>query len=149
VTRVRSAFALAALALMSVAVGASDNWPQWRGPDMAAVVADDPALPERWSATDNVAWKTPSVVAFQEGEKPRRRQRIEAGATFTSSPWAYNGKVFLLSEDGNTYVIEAGPKYRLIGKNVLDEMTLASPAVAGGRLLIRTSSNLYAIRGQK
>ena len=74
------------------------------------------------------------------------RQRIEAGATFTASPWAYNGKLFLLSEDGNTYVVQAGPQYKLLGKNVVDEMTLASPAVAGGRLLIRTASHLYAFR---
>jgi outer membrane protein assembly factor BamB len=80
------------------------------------------------------------------GKEVYGRQRIEAGATFTSSPWAYQGKVFLLSEDGNTYVIQAGPEYKLLGKNVLDEMTLASPAMAGGRLLIRTRSNLYAFR---
>jgi outer membrane protein assembly factor BamB len=74
------------------------------------------------------------------------RQRIEAGATFTASPWAYNGKLFLLSEDGNTYVVQAGPQYKLLGKNVIDEMTLASPAVTADRLLIRTASHLYAIR---
>ena len=37
----------------------SDNWPQFRGPDGTSVVADDPRLPETWSATENVAWKTP------------------------------------------------------------------------------------------
>jgi outer membrane protein assembly factor BamB len=74
------------------------------------------------------------------------RQRIEPGATFTASPWAYNGKLFLLSEDGNTYVVEAGPRYKLLWKNAIDELTLASPAVAGGRVLIRTASNLYAFK---
>ena len=45
--------------LPSVLVSAaSDNWPQWRGPDMTAVVEDDPELPDTWSATDGVAWKT-------------------------------------------------------------------------------------------
>jgi outer membrane protein assembly factor BamB len=80
------------------------------------------------------------------GKEVYGRQRIEPGATFTASPWAYNGKVFALSEDGVTYVIEAGPTYKLIGKNALDEMSLASPAIAGSRLLIRTASHLYAIR---
>ena len=37
---------------------ASDNWPQWRGPSMTAVVADDPKLPESWTTTSNVAWRT-------------------------------------------------------------------------------------------
>ena len=74
------------------------------------------------------------------------RVRIEPGATFTSSPWAYNGKIFALSEDGTTYVIAAGPEYELLGKNVLDELSLASPAIADGTLLLRTASSLYAIR---
>ena len=77
------------------------------------------------------------------------RVRIDIGATFTSSPWAYNGKLFALSEDGETYVIEAGSEYKLLRKNVLNEMTLASPAVAGGTLFLRTQSAVYAIRGQQ
>jgi outer membrane protein assembly factor BamB len=80
------------------------------------------------------------------GKEVYGRQRIEAGATFTASPVAYNGKLFLLSEDGNTYVVQAGPEYKLLGKNPLDEMALASPAIAGKTLLIRTMSHLYAIR---
>jgi len=80
------------------------------------------------------------------GEEVYGKQRIETGATFTASPWAYNGKIFCLSEDANTYVIEAGAKYNLIGKNVIDELALSSPAIAQGRLLIRTVSNLYCIK---
>ena len=64
---------------------------------------------------------------------------------FTSSPWAYNGKVFALSEDGDTYIIQAGPEYKLLGKNPLDEMAMATPAISGGSLFIRTSSKLYRI----
>jgi outer membrane protein assembly factor BamB len=67
-----------------------------------------------------------------------------AGA-FTASPWAYNGKIFALSEEGVTFVIQAGPEYRLLGTNSLDEMTLATPAIADGSLFIRTASKLYRI----
>ena len=74
------------------------------------------------------------------------RVRIETGATFTASPWAYNGKIFALSENGDTYVIAAGPKYKLLGKNLIGEMALASPAVAGTTLVLRTISHLYGIR---
>ena len=74
------------------------------------------------------------------------RVRIERGATFTSSPWAYNGRIFALSEEGDTYVIAAGPEFALLGRNVLGEMALASPAVVGHTLLLRTASHLYAIR---
>jgi hypothetical protein len=72
------------------------------------------------------------------------RQRVAADASgFTSSPWAYNGKVFLLSEDGNTYVLQAGPEFKLIGRNDLNELTLATPAIADGSLILRTASRLY------
>ena len=77
------------------------------------------------------------------------KQRIDpqAGA-FTASPWAYNGKIFALSEDGVTYVIRAGAKYELLGKNGLDEFTMATPAIAGDSLILRTASALYRIRAK-
>jgi outer membrane protein assembly factor BamB len=74
----------------------------------------------------------------------RQRIAVEAGA-FSASPWAYNGKIFLLSEDGDTFVIRAGPEYQMLGRNSLNEMSLASPAVAGGSLFIRTATKLYRI----
>ena len=77
-----------------------------------------------------------------------RRQRVRVGASFTLSPWAYNGKIFALSEQGDTYVIRAGREYEVLGVNSLDEMAMASPAIVGDRLLIRTASRLYSIRKQ-
>ena len=74
------------------------------------------------------------------------RQRITAEASgFTSSPWAYNGKIFALSEDGDTFVMQAGPDFKVLGKNSLEEMTLATPAVANGSVIVRTASKLYRI----
>jgi outer membrane protein assembly factor BamB len=72
------------------------------------------------------------------------RQRLTAGG-FTASPWAYNGKIFAMSEEGETYVIQAGPEFKVLAVNSLDEMTLATPAVAQGSLIVRTASRLYRI----
>jgi outer membrane protein assembly factor BamB len=75
------------------------------------------------------------------------KQRIRPEPTsFTASPWAANGKIFALSEDGDTFVFQAGPEYRLLHRNSLDEMCMATPAVAGDRLLIRTLTKLYCFR---
>ena len=80
------------------------------------------------------------------GKQIYGRQRISADASgFTASPWAYNGKIFLLSEDGDTFVVQAGPEFKLLGKNSLNEMSLATPAVVRGSLIIRTQSKLYRI----
>jgi outer membrane protein assembly factor BamB len=74
------------------------------------------------------------------------RQRISVDSSgFTTSPWAFNGKIFLLSEDGDTFVVQAGPEFKLLGKNSLNDMALATPAIARGSLIIRTQSKLYRI----
>jgi hypothetical protein len=65
--------------------------------------------------------------------------------SFTASPWAANGRIYALSEDGDTFVFQAGPEFRLLHKNSLDEMCMATPAIAGSQLLIRTISQLYCI----
>jgi outer membrane protein assembly factor BamB len=80
------------------------------------------------------------------GKEIYGRQRIAAEAVaFSASPWAYNGKIFLLSEDGDTFVMQAGSQFKLLGKNSLNEMSLATPAVLRGSLIIRTQSKLYRI----
>ena len=76
------------------------------------------------------------------------QSRLDAGGAFTSSPWAYNGKVFCLSEEGKTYVIAAGEKFEVLHINPLDEMAQATPAIVGDRLLLRTESRLYSIRNK-
>ncbi len=80
------------------------------------------------------------------GEPIHGRQRIKVGASFSASPWAYNGKIFAASEQGDTYVLKAGPEYEVLGVNSLGEMIMASPAIVGDRLLIRTESKIYSIR---
>jgi outer membrane protein assembly factor BamB len=77
------------------------------------------------------------------------RSRIEGGHAFTSSPWAYNGKIFCLDEEGKTYVIAAGEKYALLHVNELDEMAQATPAIVGDRLLLRTEHRLWSIRSAR
>jgi outer membrane protein assembly factor BamB len=77
------------------------------------------------------------------------KQRIEARAgAFTSSPVAYEGKLLCLSEDGDGFVIQAGPEFKLLNRNGLDEMCLATPAIANGSLIIRTAGRLYRIANQ-
>ena len=73
------------------------------------------------------------------------RQRFPGGSSFTASPWAYNGKLFFLSEDGRTHVVKAGAEFQVIGTNALDDLCLSTPAISQGNLLIKTASKLYCI----
>ncbi len=81
------------------------------------------------------------------GKLVYEKQRL--GGSFTASPWSYDGKIFCLSEEGTTYVVKAGAEFELLGKNVLGEVALATPAVADGRLFLRTREGLYGIRSTK
>jgi outer membrane protein assembly factor BamB len=71
--------------------------------------------------------------------------KVRLEGAFTASPWAYNGHLFALNEDGDTYVVKAGPSAEIVGKNQLDEMCMATPAIARGSLLLRTAGHLYRI----
>lgn len=84
----------------------------------------------------------------QTGEPVYERRRLPEGRHFTASPWAYNGKIFCLNEDGVTFVVRAGDEFELLHTNPLaeDDMCMATPAIAGDRLLIRTSVRLYCVR---
>ncbi len=83
----------------------------------------------------------------QSGEPIFSRQRLNTGGgRFYASPWSYNGKVFLLNEDGTTWVVEDGPEFKVIRKNVLNDYTWATPAIANGSLFIRTYSGLFRLQ---
>ena len=86
----------------------------------------------------------------ETGERIYQSRVATVPATFTASPWAYGGHVFVMSEEGDTYVIEAGTdQYKLERVNALDDFSMASPAIVGDRLLIRTQHRLYSIRNRK
>jgi outer membrane protein assembly factor BamB len=79
------------------------------------------------------------------GEVKYEGGRVPVPATFTSSPVAFDDKLLLTSEDGETFVIKAGPTYEVIRTNSLGEPVYASIAIGAGKLFIRGSRNLYCI----
>ncbi|MGD0655506.1 MAG: PQQ-binding-like beta-propeller repeat protein [Thermoguttaceae bacterium] len=88
-----------------------------------------------------------SALDPQTGKPFYDREKLPPGANFTSSPWACNDRVFCLNEDGVTFTVRAGEKFEVLQTNKLadDDMTLASPAISGDRLLIRTAARIYCI----
>lgn len=92
-----------------------------------------------------VLYSTGFIACFdaKTGKVVYERERL--GGSFTASPWSYDGKIFCLGEDGTTYVVKAGATFELLSKNTIGEVALATPAVADGRLFLRTVSTLYCI----
>jgi outer membrane protein assembly factor BamB len=80
--------------------------------------------------------------------KQRYKERLPGAKGFTSSPWICDGKVFCLDDAGTTYIVQAGPTFKVLGKNTVDAMCWSTPAVAGGALFVRTVDHLYCIKQQ-
>jgi outer membrane protein assembly factor BamB len=93
--------------------------------DMASIVTCLEA------ATGKVMWQGRLGVAQREG--------------FSASPVAVDGKVFFTNDEGETFVLRAGPQFELLRTNRIGESTLASPALVDGKWYVRTDRNLVAI----
>jgi outer membrane protein assembly factor BamB len=93
--------------------------------DMASIVT---ALE---ATTGRLVWQGRLGVARREG--------------FSASPVAVDGKLFFTNDDGETFVLRAGPTFELMHVNRMGERMLASPALVDGRWYFRTNSNLIAI----
>jgi len=86
-----------------------------------------------------------TCIDAKTGEVKYEGGRIPIPATFTASPVAFEGKILMTSEDGDTFIVKAGPKHEIIGTNSIGEAVYASPAIAEGRIFIRGEKNLYCI----
>jgi outer membrane protein assembly factor BamB len=83
------------------------------------------------AGTGKTMWQDRLGVAQREG--------------FSASPVAVDGKLFFTNDEGETFVLRAGPKFELLHVNRIGERTLASPALVDRRWYIRTEEHLFAI----
>ncbi len=73
------------------------------------------------------------------------RGRVGTGGSFSASPIAADGRLYVASEDGEVYVITAGPGLTQVAKNDMKEVIMATPAISDGIIVIRTLGHLYGI----
>lgn len=133
----------------------------------------DITLPSGGTSNNFIAWSHPTAAPYnpstlvyegclyvlydrglvscfdaKTGQVRYDRERLPNGLAFTSSPWVANGKIFCLNEDGVCFVLRAGDKFELLHINRLadDDMCMATPALVGDRLFIRTAARMYCIQ---
>jgi outer membrane protein assembly factor BamB len=131
----------------------------------------DITLKEGQTKSDAIAWSTnrggpyiPTPVAYGDllyvlqnngvlaaykvasGERVYQERLGGTGGSFSASPIAADGKIYCSSEDGDVFVVKAGPAYQLLAQNAIGEVLMATPAVSDGLLIFRGSKNVYAIR---
>ena len=80
------------------------------------------------------------------GERKYEGGRVPVPATFFASPVAFEDKILLTSEDGDSFIVEAGPVHKVLRTNTVGEPVYASPAIANGTIYIRGDKHLFAIR---
>jgi outer membrane protein assembly factor BamB len=92
-----------------------------------------------YMSTDN------GILSAVDASNGERLWQERVGGTFSASPIAGDGKVYFVSEGGETIVIKAGRSFEIIARNKLDGHFVASPAAGGGKVFLRADDRLYAV----
>jgi len=85
------------------------------------------------------------VLTVTDAKTGERIFQERLGGVYSASPVAADGKIYMVSENGETIVVSAGRTPRVLSRNKLTARQLASPAISGGRLFIRSDDAVYAI----
>jgi outer membrane protein assembly factor BamB len=88
-----------------------------------------------------------SAYQVATGERLYQTRISPAAAGFSASPVAAGDKLYLASEDGDVFVVQAGPQFKLVATNPMGEPCMATPAVVDGTIIVRTRTQVVAIGG--
>jgi outer membrane protein assembly factor BamB len=119
------------------------------------------------AGSDNIVWRAPreasyvpsilyyqglvyvtnevGVVLCSDAEAGKRVWQHPLGGIFFASPVAGDGKIYMVSETGETYVLQAGRGPVVLATNDIGERLMASPAISNGKIYLRSDGTLYAI----
>ena len=86
-----------------------------------------------------------SCYKADTGKRIYEKRLGRGGTGFTASPVAANGKIYFTSEDGDIYVIQAGPEFKVLATNSMGDICMATPAISEGTLFFRTRNHLIAV----
>ena len=92
-------------------------------------------------------WGDGGVIACLDAETGKGIYKERIGGNFFASPIAVDGKILNLSREGELVIIEAGDSFKVLGRSQLGSGSSSSPAVANGRLYLRTEKALICIAG--
>ena len=134
----------------AVAIKAGDATPSGQ-PELAYEVKKSaPYVPTGVAVGDLVwLWSDAGIVTCLHGPTGEIRYQERVGGNFFGSPIWVDGRLFCVSTSGELDVVEASEKFNVLHRFPLEELCHSTPAVAGGRLYIRTEKHLVSLGGEK
>lgn len=94
-------------------------------------------------------WSDQGVVTCLRAADGEVVWRKRVGNNFSGSPICVEDRLYCVADDGEVFVLSATEEFEVLGKMPLDEECRSTPAVADGRLYLRTISHLYSVGGQQ
>jgi outer membrane protein assembly factor BamB len=86
------------------------------------------------------------VLTAYDADNGDQVYRVRVGTgTFTASPVAADGRLYISNEAGEVFVVQAGPEYAELARNEMNEMIMATPAISNGLIFVRTMNHIYAV----
>jgi len=122
----------------------SNKWVAWTLPKSGIAMAS-PVLVDGYIYVLERRMGRVSCVNAQTGEFAYKKQKLEEAKAFWASPWVYNNMIFCLDDTGTTHVLEAGPEFKVIASNKLDDLFWSSTAIGEGVLIFRGVDYVYGI----
>ena len=100
---------------------------------------------ETWCSSGAIS----GIVTCIDGADRRKKWLQRIGGNFSGSPVRVGDRMYCISADGEVVVLAAADKYEELGRMPLGETCRSTPAIAGGRMYLRTESHLVSIGGMK
>jgi outer membrane protein assembly factor BamB len=93
-------------------------------------------------------WSDAGVASCVHAPSGEIRWQERVGGNFFGSPIWVDGRIFCVSASGEVVVLDASERFQVLARNPLDELAHTTPAVAGGRMYIRTAGHLVSVGGK-
>ncbi len=121
-----------------------------REPELAYQVKNSaPYVPTSVTVGDLVwLWSDGGIVTCLDAPTGQTRYQERVSGNFFGSPVWVDGRLFAVSTSGEVVVLEASDKFKVLERYPLNELCHTTPAVAGGRMFIRTEKRLHSIGGR-
>jgi outer membrane protein assembly factor BamB len=112
------------------------------------ITSQAPYVPTPVAKDDLVfLWSDKGIVTCIRAGDGNRVWQERVGGNYSGSPVIVGSRIYCIDDDGVVVVLSASDPFKLLAKNPLGEPSRSTPAVAGGRMYVRTESHLISIGG--